>query len=213
VTSGGDNTYEAQSVSSGLPVSRLISILMRRIGVQGKVDIFARSFKFRLLFSAGIVILASACGRSDNQIKVYRQVKAPLESPPREQTAATNAAAATPQIKWEVPEGWAPGSPSPLRYASFVATGEDGEKTDISVVTFPGDGGSDLDNVNRWRQQVGLAAVDESDLSSTVAHLENSGLGSTCWVLGYSVVTKHNADPSEHYPGSTRYRPVHFVTN
>ena len=28
------------------------------------------------------------------------------------------------------------------------------------MVTFPGDGGSDADNVNRWRQQIGLPAVD-----------------------------------------------------
>ena len=31
-----------------------------------------------------------------------------------------------------------------------------GDKIDISVVTFPGDGGSDADNINRWRQQIGL---------------------------------------------------------
>ena len=44
-----------------------------------------------------------------------------------------------------------------MRYASFAAE-KNGEKADISVVTFPGDGGSDADNVNRWRQQFGLAA-------------------------------------------------------
>ena len=39
-----------------------------------------------------------------------------------------------------------------MRYASL----SDCDKVDISVVTFPGDGGSDADNINRWRQQIGL---------------------------------------------------------
>jgi hypothetical protein len=51
---------------------------------------------------------------------------------------------------------------SAMRYASF-ATEKNGEKADISVVTFPGDGGSDADNVNRWRQQIGLGPVDSVD--------------------------------------------------
>ena len=53
-----------------------------------------------------------------------------------------------PQIKWEVPQGWSPAPASAMRYASF-AVEANGEKADISVVTFPGDGGSDTDNVNR----------------------------------------------------------------
>jgi hypothetical protein len=55
-----------------------------------------------------------------------------------------------------------------MRYASF-ATEKNGEKADISVVTFPGDGGSDLENVNRWRQQIGLPAVEAAALQSMVA--------------------------------------------
>jgi hypothetical protein len=49
-----------------------------------------------------------------------------------------------------------------MRYASFTAE-SNGLKADISVVTFPGDGGSDADNINRWRQQIGLGPVDSVD--------------------------------------------------
>lgn len=73
-----------------------------------------------------------------------------------------------PQIKWEVPQGWSPAPVSAMRYASF-AVETNGEKADISVVTFPGDGGSDTDNVNRWRQQIGLPAVDSNALKSMMA--------------------------------------------
>jgi len=123
----------------------------------------------RPLFLGGLVILMPACDRNDQQIKVYRLVKAPVESAPLEQAAPESSPPATPQIKWELPDGWGEGSPSTMRYASFAATGENGEKVDISVVTFLGDGGNDLDNVNRWRQQIGLAHVDVAELNSIIA--------------------------------------------
>jgi hypothetical protein len=77
---------------------------------------------------------------------------------------AESAASASkkPQIKWELPAGWSSAPASAMRYASFTATGDTGDKIDISVVTFPGDGGSDADNINRWRQQIGLPPTDKS---------------------------------------------------
>ena len=85
-------------------------------------------------------------------------------------TNATNPPANSdkPQIKWEVPQEWSPAPASAMRYASF-AVEANGEKADISVVTFPGDGGSDTDNVNRWRQQIGLPGVDSNALKSMMA--------------------------------------------
>ena len=69
-----------------------------------------------------------------------------------------------PQIKWKTPEGWTEVPPSSMRYASFSVSGEEGGKIDISVVTFPGEGGSNADNVNRWRQQIGLAPLNDKRL-------------------------------------------------
>ena len=80
-----------------------------------------------------------------------------------------------PQIKWETPEGWTEVPPSSMRYASFSAPAEEGGKIDISIVTFPGDGGSDADNVNRWRGQMGLAPIDASAVTSQVAPLKTAG--------------------------------------
>jgi hypothetical protein len=72
-----------------------------------------------------------------------------------------------PEIKWEVPQGWSPAPTSAMRYASFTSE-TNGEKADISVVTFAGDGGSDADNVNRWRQQIGLPAVEANALDAMI---------------------------------------------
>jgi hypothetical protein len=74
----------------------------------------------------------------------------------------------TPRIKWELPSGWTATPPSAMRYASFSAE-KNGEKADISVVTFPGEGGSDVDNINRWRQQIGLPVVGEELLKPMIA--------------------------------------------
>ena len=109
--------------------------------IKRKIDTVMR-LMFTFLFSGALVIVMPACDRSDQQIKVYRLVKAPLESPLVEKGAPVNSA--PPQIKWQLPDGWGNGSPSTMRYASFAAAEENGEKVDISVVTFPGDGGNRL---------------------------------------------------------------------
>src|SRR5882757_9274177 len=77
-----------------------------------------------------------------------------------------------PPIKWTAPEGWTEVPPSSMRYASFSAPAEEGGKIDISIVTFPGDGGSDADNINRWRGQMGLAPVDANAVISQIAPLK-----------------------------------------
>ena len=140
-------------------------------------------------------ISLGACERDDQQMKVYRGSKAPLESAPppmdsnlppnasmptNASSPSTNAAAAAPpqnadkpQIKWDVPADWTSVPASAMRYASF-ATEKNGEKADISIVTFPGEGGSDLDNVNRWRGQIGLAPLQSID--SVVVPLNAGGV-------------------------------------
>jgi hypothetical protein len=82
--------------------------------------------------------------------------------------------AGAPQIKWKTPEGWMEVPPSSMRYASFSAADGNGGTIDISIVTFAGDGGSDADNVNRWRQQIGLPRVDGSTVTSQVTPLKTA---------------------------------------
>jgi hypothetical protein len=72
------------------------------------------------------------------------------------------------QLNWKTPDGWTEVPPSAMRYASFAAGGTSGDKIDISIVTFPGTGGSDLDNVNRWRGQIQLPPTDEKAVESQI---------------------------------------------
>ncbi len=76
-----------------------------------------------------------------------------------------------PLIKWKTPKGWTEIPASSMRYASFSAGANENE-VDISVVTFPGEGGSDADNVNRWRQQIGLPPMTPASIAAQVTQLE-----------------------------------------
>src|SRR5436190_13628135 len=97
---------------------------------------------------------------------------AQTQAAPSQMAVAPPQTTSAPQIKWQTPEGWTEVAPSSMRYASFSAPADEGGKIDISIVTFPGDGGSDADNVNRWRGQMGLAPVDANAVSSQVAPLK-----------------------------------------
>ena len=99
---------------------------------------------------------------------------AQTQTGPSQMAVAAPQTANAPQIKWETPEGWTEVPPSSMRYASFSAPAEEGGKIDISIVTFPGDGGSDADNVNRWRGQIGLAPIDANTVTSQVAPLKTA---------------------------------------
>ena len=61
------------------------------------------------------------------------------------------------------PDGWKPSEGSSMRAASFSIAGPDGTSADVSVIPIPGDSGSVLDNVNRWRSQLQLAPLAAAD--------------------------------------------------
>src|SRR5262245_16403778 len=98
---------------------------------------------------------------------------AQMQAGPMQMAAGPAETTNAPQIKWTTPAGWSEVPPSSMRYASFSAPAEDGGKIDISVVTFPGDGGSDADNINRWRGQMGLTPMNANAVTSQVTPLKS----------------------------------------
>jgi hypothetical protein len=57
-------------------------------------------------------------------------------------------------------------------YATFTLAGTDAAKAVMTITHFPDYVGGDLANVNRWRLQVDLPAVDEADLAPLVTKLK-----------------------------------------
>lgn len=101
----------------------------------------------------------------DNFIKWVLSVK-----PASPAAAPTDTAVGDGGLTWRIPSGWtlAPAGSS-MRYATFSVTGAGGAKGEMAVTHFPGDVGGDLDNVNRWRQQVSLPPVDQAGLAALVS--------------------------------------------
>jgi len=71
-----------------------------------------------------------------------------------------------------VPASWTEVAHSPFLVAKFQATGEGGLKAEINVSTSVGDGGGLLPNVNRWRGQLSLGALDQAALEKIASSLE-----------------------------------------
>src|SRR5437762_4264099 len=112
--------------------------------------------------------------KSDFMKWVAAVCNAQTQTGPPQMAAAPPQAPNATQIKWKKPETWTEVPPSSMRYASFSASSEDGGKIDISAVTFPGDGGSDADNINRWRGQIGLVPIDANAVTSQIAPLKTA---------------------------------------
>lgn len=106
-----------------------------------------------------------------------------LAQPSLSEEVAAPAAAAEPsaappaqlELGWDAPATWLPGTKSSMRLGSYtlkatVASGEE-QSADLSIIKLRGDGGGDLPNLNRWRAQVGLPAVDAAAYAKEVVVL------------------------------------------
>jgi hypothetical protein len=73
---------------------------------------------------------------------------------------------------WPVPAGWKAVSPGAMQVAKFSVPEVGGAKADVAISVFPNSTGGTLANVNRWRNQIGLAPVAESGLAPIVKPLD-----------------------------------------
>ena len=159
---------------------------------------------------AACVLLLAGCEKDDDQIKVYRVAKAPLQNPTVLQTpapsmppnhppvgggtspAAPPAVAAGPSSNVPVPPHWEPQPLAQMRQASFLVRGENGAIADISLVTLGASSGDVLANVNRWRGQLGQPPITADDLPRVVQHLPSD--------LGHVAVVDIEGKPEQGDP-------------
>ena len=138
------------------------------------------NFKFRPVAVGTLVLLAAGCGR--DTVKVYHidAGDAATPAPPPVTTPATPPGtmpgtmpdglpvpdnSGLPALQYTVPAGWEKKAPSQMRVASFGVS-QDGKQADVSMIPLSGMAGADPANVNRWRGQVGLAALPDADISN-----------------------------------------------
>jgi hypothetical protein len=134
-------------------------------------SISAISSGFLAFFLLSMSALFSGCGKEE--IKVY---SVPKEVAPATQPAmAQNEISANPNaapIHWKTPAGWKELEPTSMRVGNFSITDGD-KKAEVSVIPFPGKVGTELDNVNRWRKEIGLEPVDETEVSGKTISIGN----------------------------------------
>jgi hypothetical protein len=113
----------------------------------------------RLQLAVMAALLLAACQREK-----VAHFRVPKEAPV---PAAVALAEAPPPaqggLRWTLPSGWkdAPGG-GPMRYATITAPVPG--KLEVTVIHLPGPAGGELANVNRWRNQLGLAPIGEGEL-------------------------------------------------
>jgi hypothetical protein len=111
--------------------------------------------------------------------------------------AAASAPASPSALTWTAPADWQAKVLTTMRRGSFTIHGEGDTTADLSIIAFPGAAGGLVQNLNRWRGQIGLATLDDSQLTAqttvvktdaglefTVADLAAEGSGPRQRLLG-----------------------------
>jgi hypothetical protein len=112
-----------------------------------------------------VALAGSGCSRDD--VTHFRVPKEP-EQVQRVAAPAPEGIAPPPRpagrgLRWTLPAGWSDGAGGPMRFATLKPPVVG--RIDASVVVLPGPAGGELANVNRWRGQIGLPALDEAALA------------------------------------------------
>jgi hypothetical protein len=132
-------------------------------------------YKFGVSVVAGGFFARALAGVAADDITSY---SAPKGHPPISQTVAAMCPApgvkmnAAP-IRWTTPAGWNQLPATTIRIGNFLVAGEDGKKAEVAVTSFPGTVGTELDNVNRWRSEIGLEPVDQGGILSQIVTVDS----------------------------------------
>lgn len=105
-----------------------------------------------------LISLSTACRR--DKIRVYQVPKEKTAGP----AAAAPATPARPKLTWTTPDGWTELAADSMRVGHFSVKAADNREAVVTIIPLAGLAGGELDNVNRWRGQVGMAPVSEVDL-------------------------------------------------
>jgi hypothetical protein len=128
--------------------------------------------KLRPAHAALLLAAAAACRQDD--VAHYRVGKERAEPAAVAQPAGMTGDLPPPpapeggKLRWTLPKGWTQEKGgAAMRYATLKAPVPG--RLDVSVVVLPGPAGGELANVNRWRNQIGLAPIDDAALAKARA--------------------------------------------
>ncbi len=140
------------------------------------------SFGLPIILAALLISFSVGCDRDG--VKVYHATPEEISTPPVASTipeaAPIMAPEAIPAIApvetsagkptWEIPTDWQTIDPGPMLFAKFQIS-SDTAKANVNISQLNRDGGGLAANVKRWRTQIGLNPLDETELSKSVTPL------------------------------------------
>ncbi|MDA1274152.1 MAG: hypothetical protein O2960_08880 [Verrucomicrobia bacterium] len=95
--------------------------------------------------------------------------------------------------RWSLPSGWTEQQAGGMRIGSFLVHGDGNQTADVSIIPLAGSAGTELDNVNRWRGQIGLQPVDADEYSNLKEAVKIEGKPA-------SLVDLAGVDPNSNQP-------------
>ena len=110
--------------------------------------------------------------------------------------------------QWTLPEGWQERPGSDIRFATLVigdGGAGDGKPLEVSVTVLPRSGDEQkflLDNINRWRDQLGLAPIDIEQLADASMNVSLEGATATVVNLVGTAASKGMGRAPFHVRGS-----------
>jgi len=129
---------------------------------------------------AALVLTVAGCSSDDAGPRPITETREIDVRPGQDKVGATSAErfgsmqpkppAPARELVWDNPPGWTELPPTEMRRANLQPAGHADMECYLSVL--PGGGGGLVDNVNRWRDQMGLAAID----AAAVGALPKQGL-------------------------------------
>ncbi|MBI2814006.1 MAG: hypothetical protein HYX71_06960 [Opitutae bacterium] len=103
-------------------------------------------------------------------------IPAAAAPPPADMAGTPVVKAAGPGLRWTAPAHWQEKPAGSMRKATFGISGANGGAAELAVTAFPGEVGGDLANLNRWRGQLSLPPVSETEFAGAVTRLTVNGL-------------------------------------
>jgi hypothetical protein len=130
----------------------------------------------RLAYTYQFLALALGAGwlavpgtlRADDGIQTYTVPKerpAPVQPVDAAMPASDIPVSSTP-VSWTTPSTWQQLAPTSIRIGNFLVRGQDGAKAEAAIFSFPGSVGTELENVNRWRNELKLPPLDADKIVS-----------------------------------------------
>ncbi len=149
--------------------------------------------RFRPCLAVLMASTLAGVGCKKAEIQVYQAPKDSAVTAAASPAGATAAESRPERPPWQVPEGWTekPRESGSMRIASYGISATEGRSADVSVVPLGPVAGGELDNVNRWRDQLHLAPITQVELDSQTG---SAAIGSVTGKLYDMVGTEPTLD-------------------